>query len=163
MLNNLYNNEPIKFKKLVKPIFECAANYNFFTDASIVSYRLQKLPENLQYDSRTSWLAKKLGDSSFAKFFFENGISPQKIDHFIFGYTSNMGKGFMKGVDVAAGDKEFSPALYKRLKETQKTMSKLSKKERAVLENPNIGSNEKNSRQEAIQKQRIALVEKFFR
>ena len=229
LLNNLYNDEPIKFKKLFKPlfdvmpdlmptaiqpIFECAANYNFFTDAPVVSYRLQKLPENLQSDSRTSWLAKTLGDSSFAKFFFDNGISPQKLDHFFYGYTANAGKLLTKSVDVAAGDKEFSPALdwlpiiggflrvpyknprvvndyyelfdeqtklheefktthkkpenynpalYKRLKETQKLMSKLSRKERAVLENPNIGSNEKDSRQEAIQKQRIALVEKFFR
>ena len=57
----------------------------------------------------------------------------------------------------------YNPALYKRLKETQKLMSKLSRKERAVLENPNIGSNEKDSRQAAIQKQRIALVEKFFK
>ncbi len=50
-----YNDEPVKFKKVFKPlfdampdlmptaiqpIFECAANYNFFTDAPVVSYRL---------------------------------------------------------------------------------------------------------------------------
>ena len=125
-----------------------------------------------------------------------------------------MGKGVMKGVDVAVGDKEFNPAadwlpliggflrvpyknpkvindyyelldkqtelhneykmthkipdgynpaLYKRLTQMQKQMSKLSKAERAVLENPNFSSSQKDSTSERIQKQRIALVEKFMR
>ena len=158
---------------------------------------------------------KKIGDSSFAKFFFDNEISPQKIEHFIFGYTGNMGKGAMGLLDRATGDKEiktpaadwlpliggflrvpyknpkvvndyyelldeqtklhneykmthkmpegYNPSLYKRLTQTQKSMSKLSKLERSILENPNIGSSEKESRQEKIQKDRVALVEKFMR
>ena len=57
----------------------------------------------------------------------------------------------------------YNPSLYKRLWQTQKSMSKLSKLERSILENPNIGSNEKESRQEKIQKDRVALVEKFMR
>lgn len=230
LLNNLKNNEPMTYKKVLKPlwdampdltptalqpIFECAANYDLFTNSPVVPYRLQRLPENLQFDSRTSWAAKKIGDSSFAKFFFDNGISPQKIDHFIFGYTGNMGKGASGVIDSTIGDKEmkipatdwlpliggflrvpyknpkiindyyelldeqtklhneykmtqkmpdgYNPSLYKRLWQTQKSMSKLSKIERSVLENPNIGSSEKESRQEKIQKQRVALVEKFMR
>lgn len=69
------NNEPMTFKRIAKPlwdalpdfmptglqpIFECAANYDLFTNAPVVPYRLQGLPENLQFDSRTSWAAKKL-------------------------------------------------------------------------------------------------------
>ena len=199
----------------LQPIFKCVANYDLFTDSPVVPYRLQRLPEHLQYDSRTSWLVKKICDSSFTKFFFENGLSPQKIDHFLFGYTGNMGKGSMVLLDRLVGEKEvrppaadwlplvggflrvpyknpkvvndyyelldkqtalhneyklthkipegYNPSLYKRLTQVQKQMSKLSKQERNVLENPNLGSNEKDSRQEMIEKQRVSLVEKFMR
>ena len=229
LLNNMKNNDPVTLKRILKPlwdsmpdfmptalqpIFECMANYDLFTNAPVVPYRLQKLPDYMQSDSRTSWLAKSLGNASFTKFFFDNGLSPKKIDHFLFGYTGNMGKGVMKGVDVVTGDKEFNPSadwlpliggflrvpyknpkiindyyelldkqtelhneykmthkmpdgynpsLYKKLTQAQKQMRKLSKAERAVLENSNIDSSQKDSRSERIQKQRIALVEKFMR
>jgi len=57
----------------------------------------------------------------------------------------------------------YNPALYKRLTQVQKKLNKLSKQERAILENQNIGGNAKESRQEMIQKQRVSLVKKFMR
>ena len=56
----------------------------------------------------------------------------------------------------------YNPSLYQRLTKMQKKMSELSKKERALLENNNISSSLQEQRQEQIQKQRVALAERFM-
>ena len=45
---------------------------------------MSKLPEDKQYNTNTSSLAKFIGSHT--------GISPMKIDHVIYGYTGNVGR-----------------------------------------------------------------------
>lgn len=196
---------PDMFPTLFQPIIEAMVNYDMFTKNPIVPRRLQNLPEELQYDDRTSGIAKYLGEKT--------GNSPKKIEHILFGFTGNMGKGATRLADMTFGDKKFSWSadwlplvggffrvpyrnpkiineyyeqldaqtklhneyqltgekpegydenLYKRIKKVQKEMKKLGNLERAAVENLNLDSTEKDRRQIAIQKKRIALVEKVM-
>ena len=222
-LNHAYNKQPLKFKKtfvdpiideipdmfptMLQPFVECMANYDFFTRNPIVPRRLENLPEPLQYDSRTLGIAKYIGEVT--------GNSPKKVEHLLFGFTGNMGKGFLKASDVVFGDKKasmpaldwipilgsfaripyknpkivndyyeqldeqtkrhneykltgkkpegYDDALYNRFKKIQKEMQKFSKLERAAIENLNISEDERDNRRMAIQKKRIALLEKVLR
>ena len=68
----------------IMPIMESMANYSFFTEGPVVPGYLSKLPEDKQYNTNTSSLAKFIGSHT--------GISPMKIDHVIYGYTGNVGR-----------------------------------------------------------------------
>lgn len=68
----------------IMPIMESMANYSFFTEGPVVPGYLSKLPEDKQYNTNTSSLAKFIGSHT--------GISPMKIDHVICGYTGNVGR-----------------------------------------------------------------------
>ena len=68
----------------IMPIMESMANYSFFTEGPVVPGYLSKLPEDKQYNTNTSSLAKFIGSHT--------GISPIKIDHVIYGYTGNVGR-----------------------------------------------------------------------
>ena len=110
MLNSQLHNDPVTTKKALQPfltslpdimptaflpIFECMANYDMFRRKPIVPVgeqrNLKDAPE-LQYDSGNSNMAVYLG----RKF----GISPRLIDHFIYGHTSNMGRGANRLADT---------------------------------------------------------------
>lgn len=114
MLRSMADNDPKAFENWFKPvkdslpdwcptalqpIFECMSNYDMFRKMPIVPQRQQRLSEHMQFDSRTSETAKWLGDSSLAKWIAgETGISPAKIDHFLYGYTGKLGKhDFLQG------------------------------------------------------------------
>ena len=221
-LNWASNNKPVKFTEtfinpikdeipdmlptMLQPIIENSMNYDLFTKNPIVPRRLQNFPEHLQYDDRTPSLAKYLGEQ------FE--YSPKKIEHLLFGFTGNIGKGAMRVSDTVVGDKPaavppadwlpliggffripyrnprivneyyeqldaqtkwhneyqltgkkpagYNELLFNRLKKIQKEMKNFSKLERAAVENPNLDSAEKDRRQIAIQKKRIALIERFM-
>ena len=205
-LNQLRDEVPDMLPTMLQPILEASMNYDLFTKNPVVPRRLQGLPEHLQYDNRTPSLAKYLGEVT--------GYSPKKIEHILFGFTGNLGKGAMRSADTIFGDKKFAlppadwiplvggffripyrnpkiindyyeqldaqtkwyneykltgkkPAgfneiLYNRMKKVQKEMKKFSKLERAAVENPSLDSAEKDRRQIAIQKKRIALVEKVL-
>ena len=93
----LWESLPDLLPTAIQPIIECATNYDLFRKNAIVPARQQRLPEYMQFDSRTSNLAKWLGDSSLANFIAgESGISPAKVDHFLYGYTGRMGKEFVR-------------------------------------------------------------------
>lgn len=65
-----------------QPLVENTANYSFFRNRPIVS-RPDLLPER-QFDDRTSSLAVGVGKVA--------GVSPQKVDNLIAGYTGSAGK-----------------------------------------------------------------------
>lgn len=92
----------------LQPIFECMTNYDTFRKNYIVPQHQQKLPEYMQYGSRTSATAKFIGDSSLAKFIAgETGISPAKIDHFLYGYTGKMGREILRAGESIIGARNY--------------------------------------------------------
>ena len=85
------------------PIFECAMNYDMFRGKPIVPYYQEKtLPAHMQYDSRTSNLAKFIGEKA--------NVSPKKVDHFLYGYTANLGRSSLHFLETVGsltfGDKK---------------------------------------------------------
>lgn len=109
MMDWSLNNEPATFKKVfaplwaslpdllptaLQPVIECIANYDMFRRSPIVPRRESKLSPEMQYDSQSSNLAKFIGEKA--------GVSPRYIDHFIYGFTSNFGKGITRGMDTVA-------------------------------------------------------------
>lgn len=62
---------------LIKAAIEEAANYNFFSDQQIVPDYMQALSPELQYNNRTTELAKQIGQIT--------GMSPLRIDHVMSG------------------------------------------------------------------------------
>ena len=92
----------------IQPIVECMTNYDLFRKHQIVPMRRQNLPEYMQYDSRTSATAKFIGDSALAKFIFgETGLSPEKIDHFIYGYTGKLGREILRTGESIIGARSY--------------------------------------------------------
>lgn len=88
----LLDNMPDWQLTALSPIMEAMANYSFFTERPIVPRREEKLPAKMQYTSTTSALAKYLGEKL--------DVSPRKIDHVLYGYTGNIGQGFIKGPEL---------------------------------------------------------------
>ena len=120
ILNYSYNNDPKAFEywwapiydelpdlipSAAQPLLECWMNYDLFRKRNIVpQHELQdKRSAYLQYDQKTSELAKFLGE--------ETNLSPRKIDHFIFGFTGNLGREAMRILDSATGAKEYNAKL----------------------------------------------------
>ena len=215
-----YESLPDLMPTAIQPIIECMTNYDMFRMNAIVPARQQKLPEYMQYDSRTSALAKGIGDSSLAKFLVgETGISPKKIDHFIYGYVGKLGTDIQRLGESLTPWREFdysgvtdlpiingvksgflrvpyrnprilneyyetldeqtklhnefkmtkkrpegyNHSLYTKLKKAQEQMQELTKKERRILDDTKLDSDERDDRQLAIQKKRVALAEKVLR
>jgi hypothetical protein len=75
--------QPISIPAAAKPLIELAANYNFYTDAPIVSLREEKLTTDRQFRNNTTELAKLLGKTG--------AISPLSVDHLIRSYTGGLG------------------------------------------------------------------------
>ena len=170
----------------------------------------------MQYDSRTSETAKLIGDSSLAKWLAgETGVSPAKIDHFLYGYTGKLGQEALRVFETATFQRDYNfkgisdlpliggffrvpyrnprilteyyetldeqtklhnefkltkkrpdgydHRLYTRLEKAQKEMRELTKKERKILDDPRLETGERDNRQLAIQKKRVALAEKVLR
>ena len=82
------------------PIIECLTNYDMFRQRAIVPQYQQKLPAPSQYDANTTSLAKFIGETA--------NISPRKVDHFIFGYTGNMGREFLRVGESALGLRDYN-------------------------------------------------------
>lgn len=79
---------------VVKPILENVANYDFFRDRPVVSDALASLPNEMQYDDRTSSIARGLNAVT--------GVSPVKADHLLRGYFGTAGQGINDAVTDAA-------------------------------------------------------------
>lgn len=89
----------------VGPIIEWATNYSFFQGRSIVPQKEQKLPDEMQYGTNTSELAKEIG-SIF-------GVSPRKIDNTISGYGAGMANQALNAADALSGAREYQNPFQK--------------------------------------------------
>jgi hypothetical protein len=80
--------------QLLKPAVEVATNYSFFTGNPIVGINMAGKETYLQFNDRTSELAKLFGYV---------GISPMKADYLVRGYLGTVG-GVLLDVTDAVGD-----------------------------------------------------------
>jgi hypothetical protein len=78
-----------------KPLIEASPgiNKNFFTLAKVVPDRLTTKPNEFQKDEETSNVAIQIGKIT--------GWSPMRIDHVMFGYTSEVGREVVNAIDNA--------------------------------------------------------------
>ena len=115
VLNSAYNKDPKAFNSWWKPlkdsapgliptglepIIECLTNYDMFRQRVIVPQYQQKLPALSQYDANTTSLAKFIGETA--------NISPRKVDHFLFGYTGNLGREILRGSESVLGLRDYN-------------------------------------------------------
>ncbi len=101
LLTPLYDALPSLVPFGLLPIAEVASNHSFFTHGKVVPGYLERLPDDKQYNTSTS---------SLARFFGENlGYSPIKIDHLITGYTGNVYKTLSEFVNFIGRDKKSLP------------------------------------------------------
>lgn len=85
------------------PPLEVITNHTFFTGGPVVPRYQQDLPAAMQYGNETSSIAKFFGK--------ELGISPRNIEHILFGYTGNMGKGLLGLFDTLTGQRSLNTNL----------------------------------------------------
>jgi hypothetical protein len=78
---------------IAKPLLEVAINHDFFTGRDITPQRLQGKDTSLQYNERTSEIAKMLGKTGF--------INPMNVDHLVKGLTGYVGGGVLAVTDMA--------------------------------------------------------------
>ena len=67
----------------------------------------------------------------------------------------------LKGEKVSLPE-GYDAALHKRLKAAQEPMRKISKAQKAILDNPKLSFDERQGKIQALEKRRIALCEKVF-
>lgn len=97
----LANASPNFLPTLFLPIVEWQANYSFFRGQPLTGKRLERLPDELQYNPGTSEAAKAIG--SVTKW------SPVKIDNTIRGYTGTMGMFLAQVFDPLVAEKRNMP------------------------------------------------------
>lgn len=95
------NAAPNFLPTLFLPIIEWQANYSSFRDQPLTGKRLERLPDELQYNPGTSEVAKAIG--SVTKW------SPVKIDNTIRGYTGTMGMFLAQMFDPLVAEKRNMP------------------------------------------------------
>lgn len=87
--------------QILMPALEVIVNHDFYTGLPLISEGKARLAPELQYDSRTSTLARMLGDIpikyNFTTGKFE-GVSPIVIDQLIGGYSGPIGTMIAQGV-----------------------------------------------------------------
>jgi hypothetical protein len=76
----------------VKPAFEAATNFNFFTMRPIVGQGMGDVAPEFQVGPGTSKIAEIMGK--------QLGVSPMKVDHVIKGYTGTMGTYMVDATDL---------------------------------------------------------------
>ena len=222
-LSAMYDKKPVEVKRAIldplinaassisatvfTPAIEAFANYSFFREAPIVPRGEQHLPNCLQYDANSSWVAKLFGEA---------GFSPRKVDHLIYGYLGYLGnfashapnylergmglndvpmirrfsfepyknpkivKEYYEAYDeqekLYTGYKlerqqgkkvkppeDYDPALHKRLKSAHEIMSRISKREKVILEDPKLTYSERKAKIQELENRRVELCEKVFR
>ena len=57
---------------------------------------------------------------------------------------------------------DYDPALHKRLKAASETMRRISKREKLILEDPKLSSDERTEKLRELEQRRVALCEKVF-
>lgn len=84
------------------PLLEWQANYSYFRGQPITGKRLERLPDEMQFNPGTSEVAKAIGHVL--------KVSPVKIDNTIRGYTGTMGMFFAQSLDSFVAEKRNMPA-----------------------------------------------------
>jgi len=84
-----------------KPFFEYWGNKNFFTGRPIVSFGMENMLPEFQYDQYTSATAKTLGKLINEIAPGTAASSPQKIDHLISSWTGTLGRYAVQAADEA--------------------------------------------------------------
>jgi hypothetical protein len=79
----------------MKPALELALNKSIFTGQPIVSDKLARMSPEMQFDDKTSGLAKTLGEAM--------GVSPKQVDHLVNGYFATLGISLLRLPDFALG------------------------------------------------------------
>jgi hypothetical protein len=79
----------------MKPALELALNKSVFTGQPIVSDKLARMTPEMQFDERTSSLAKFLGETV--------GVSPKQVDHLVNGYFATLGISLLRLPDFVFG------------------------------------------------------------
>ena len=97
----LANAAPNILPTLFLPIIEWKANYSFFRKQPLTGKRLERLPDELQYNPGTSEAAKAVGSVM--------NWSPVKIDNTIRGYTGTMGMFLAQVFDPLVAEKRNMP------------------------------------------------------
>jgi len=89
--------------QVMLPALEVIVNHDFYTGLPLISEGKMRLTPELQYDSRTSTVARMLGNIpikyNFTTGKFE-GVSPIVIDQLVSGYGGPMGSYIMQGVGM---------------------------------------------------------------
>jgi len=89
--------------QVMLPALEVIVNHDFYTGLPLISEGKMRLTPELQYDSRTSTVARMLGDIPISYNFttgkFE-GVSPIVIDQLVSGYGGPFGSYIMQGVGM---------------------------------------------------------------
>lgn len=85
----------------LSPIWEWWSNYSKFRQRNIVPQSQEKLPDKLQYESNTSMVARKIGDTF--------NVSPYKVDNTIMGYGGNLARLGLDITDAVSGANEKRP------------------------------------------------------
>jgi hypothetical protein len=100
-LSSTFGLNPIP--QIALPALEVIVNHDFYTDLPLISEGKMRLTPELQYDSRTSTVARMLGDIpikyNFTTGKFE-GVSPIVIDQLVSGYGGPMGSYLMQSVGM---------------------------------------------------------------
>ena len=86
---------------LFLPILEWQANYSYFRGQPITGKRLERLPDEMQFNPGTSEVAKAVGQLL--------KVSPVKVDNTIRGYTGTMGMFLAQSVDTLVAEKRNMP------------------------------------------------------
>jgi hypothetical protein len=98
--------------QIILPALEVVVNHDFYTGLPLISEGKARLSPELQYDSRTSTLARMLGEVPIkynlttGKF---EGISPIVIDQLIGGYGGPFGTLIASGVGMAMEGVDIGP------------------------------------------------------
>lgn len=87
---------------LIGTLVEHAANHDFFTGREIVPNYMQALQPRLQYDERTSSIARWLGDNT--------NMSPMVIDHYLSGLGASAYRDLRNTMDAVNSDRP-APSL----------------------------------------------------
>ena len=98
--------------QVMLPALEVIVNHDFYTGLPLISEGKMRLTPELQYDSRTSTVARMLGDIPISYNFttgkFE-GVSPIVIDQLVSGYGGPMGSYIMQGVGMLMEGGDIGP------------------------------------------------------
>jgi hypothetical protein len=130
---------------LLKVGVEQQTNYDTFRDRQIVPDSLSRLPNDQQYTSDTSEVAKLAGRMT--------GQSPMRLQHGLTGLTAGVGRQVIAAGDAAMRASGATPEPGRRVQELQRELAKtgLSPEKRATLQRElEVEGSKKQQRESAV-------------